>query len=102
MEKSGCRQLTSAAKYAPAVHGDISILGASHVDGGILVEKPSSFSMSHHSGDPTVIVGPGAVVQGELKFEHKVQLFVSDHATIGSVTGATVVPFSGESPPSAR
>jgi hypothetical protein len=52
--------------------------------------------------DPTVIIRPGAEVQGELRFERKVQLFVSDHATIGTVTGATAVIFSSDNPPSAR
>jgi hypothetical protein len=84
------------------VEGDISIVGASHVDGGILVEKPSGFRMPQRSGDPIIIIGPGAKVLGELRFEHKVQLFVSDHATIGTVTGATAVTFSGDNPPSAR
>jgi hypothetical protein len=84
------------------VEGDISILGSAHVDGGILVEKRSGFRMSRHSGDPTIIIGPGAEVQGELRFEHEVHLFVSDHASIGTVTGATVVTFSGDNPPSAR
>jgi hypothetical protein len=81
--------------------GDISILGAAHVDGGILVEKHAGFRMSHRSSDPIIVIGPGAEVQGELRFEHKVQLFVSDHASIGTVTGATAVRFSGDSPPSA-
>ena len=84
------------------VEGDISVLGASHVDGGILVEKRSGFTMSRHSGDPTVIIGPGAEVQGELRFERAVHLFVSDRATIGTVTGATAVTFSGDNPPTAR
>jgi hypothetical protein len=84
------------------VEGDISILGASHVDGGILVEKHSGFRISAHSGDPTIIIGPGAQVQGELRFERNVHLFVSDHATIGPVTGATAVTFSGDSPPASR
>jgi DUF4097 and DUF4098 domain-containing protein YvlB len=84
------------------VEGDISVVGASHVDGGIQVEKPSGFRMSHRSGDPTIIIGPGAEVRGELIFEHKVLLFVSDRASIGTVTGATAVIFSGDNPPSAR
>ena len=37
---------------------------------------------------------------GDLRFERKVRLFVSDKATIGNVTGATAVPFTGDSPPS--
>lgn len=84
------------------VEGDISILGTSHVDGGILVEKPSGFRMSRHTGDPTIIIGPGAEVQGELRFEHSVHLYVSDHAIIGPVTGAAAVTFSGANPLSVR
>ena len=84
------------------VQGDISILGAARVDGGILVEKQHGFTISAHPRDPTIIIGPGAHVLGELRFERKVNLFVSDHASIGTVTGATPVTFSGDSPPSAR
>jgi len=84
------------------VEGDISIVGSSHVDGGILVEKRSGFRMPRRSDDPIIIIGPGAEVLGELRFEHKVQLFVSDRATIGAVTGANAVSFSGDNPPSVR
>jgi hypothetical protein len=48
---------------------------------------------------PRIVIGPGATVQGELRFERTVQLYVSDKATIGTVTGATAIPFSGEPPP---
>ena len=81
------------------VQGDISILGAARVDGGILVEKQHGFTIPVHSVDPTIIIGPGAQVLGELRFERKVNLFVSDRATIGTVTGATAVTFSGDNPP---
>ena len=79
------------------VNGNISILGTSHVEGGILVEKPSS--MLFNSEDPVIVIGPGAVVQGDLTFERKVKLYVSDKATIGAVTGATAIAFSGDNPP---
>ena len=79
------------------VNGSISITGASRVEGGILVQKPSSSLFN--SEDPVIVIGPGAVVQGELRFERKVKLYVSDKATIGTVTGATPVTFSGENPP---
>jgi hypothetical protein len=78
--------------------GDISIMGASHVEGGIEVQEASS-GFSLHVSDPTIIIGPGATVQGDLVFKRKVKLLVSDHATIGTVTGATAVPFSGDTPP---
>jgi DUF4097 and DUF4098 domain-containing protein YvlB len=79
------------------ISGNISIMGTSHVEGGILVEKPSSTLFS--SDDPVIVIGPGAVVQGDLRFERKVKLFVSDKATIGTVTGATPIAFSGDNPP---
>ncbi len=78
-------------------NGDISIMGASHVEGGIEVQEASSgFSLAVH--DPTIIIGPGATVQGDLVFKRKVRLLVSDRATIGTVTGATAVPFTGDLP----
>jgi hypothetical protein len=81
------------------VNGSISITGNSHVDGGILVEKASS-SLIHFGNDiPRIVIGPGAIVQGDLRFERQVQLYVSDRATIGPVTGATPIPFTGDSPP---
>jgi hypothetical protein len=79
------------------VNGSITIQGASHVEGGIMVDKPSGIMFN--SDDPVIIIGPGAVVQGDLRFERKVKLYVSDKATIGTVTGATAVMFSGDSPP---
>jgi DUF4097 and DUF4098 domain-containing protein YvlB len=79
------------------VSGNIAIMGASHVDGGILVKKTSGSLFA--GDDPTIVIGPGATVQGDLRFERKVRLYVSDKATIGTVTGATAVPFSGDTPP---
>jgi len=81
------------------VNASMSITGASHVEGGILVEKPSSELLRLVRDVPRIVIGPGATVQGELRFERTVQLFVSDKATIGTVTGATPIPFSGETPP---
>jgi hypothetical protein len=79
------------------VNGNVSILGTSHVEGGILVEKPHG--MLFNNEDPVIVIGPGAVVQGDLRFERKVKLYVSDKATIGTVTGATPISFSGDNPP---
>jgi DUF4097 and DUF4098 domain-containing protein YvlB len=90
----------TAAHVAGGIHtvsGNITIMGASHVEGGILVKKPSGNLFA--SEDPTIVIGPGATVTGELRFERKVRLFVSDKATIGTVTGATPVSFTGDTPP---
>lgn len=81
------------------VDGGIDISGASRVEGGILVEKASGIFMQMFRNVPRIVIGPGAAVQGKLRFERTVQLFVSDKATIGAVTGATPIPFSGDTPP---
>jgi hypothetical protein len=78
------------------VNGNVGIMGNSHVEGGILVEKPNS--VLFNSEDPVIVIGPGAVVQGDLRFERRVKLYVSDKATIGTVTGATPIMFSGDNP----
>jgi hypothetical protein len=81
------------------VNGSMNILGNSHVEGGILVGK-TGFSLIHFGNEvPRIVIGPGATVQGNLRFERPVQLYVSDRATIGPVTGATPIPFSGDTPP---
>lgn len=80
------------------VDGDIDVVGGSHVEGGILVEKGSGwFHLNPRT--PRILIGPGAVVQGDLRFERQVQLYVSDKATVGPITGATPIRFSGDKPP---
>lgn len=79
------------------VNAGISITGASRVENGIMVDKPSGIMFN--SKEPLIVIGPGATVQGDLRFERTVKLYVSDKATIGTVIGATAVPFSGETPP---
>jgi DUF4097 and DUF4098 domain-containing protein YvlB len=85
------------------ISGDMDIGSNSHVDGGLLVEKGSTdvFWFFHWSSEdiPKIVIGPGAVVQGTLRFEREVHLFVNDTATIGPVSGATPVKFSGDKPP---
>jgi hypothetical protein len=82
--------------------GNINVGGGSRVETGIRVKR--SFCLCLNAGVPSakprVVIGPGAVVQGPLVFERQVTLYVSEMATIGSVTGATPVRFSGVSPES--
>jgi len=81
------------------VNGDILVGADSRVEGGILVEKPNLnwFNKSNHR-PPRIVIGPGAVVEGKLRFEHEVELLVSDRAKIGAVEGATPQSFSGDAP----
>ena len=88
-----------AAGGIKTVNGSMSITGASRVEGGILVQKSSGELLNIIHDVPRIVIGPGATVQGELRFERTVKLYVSDKATIGTVTGATPIPFTGDNPP---
>ena len=81
------------------VSGDITVGAGSHVEGGILVEKPNN-GWVHWGNDrkPVIVIGPHAVVQGTLDFRRDVVLKVSDSAQIGTVKGATVERFHGDAP----
>ena len=98
------QMILTGAHVAGGLHtvsGDIDVGADSHVEGGILVEDSGWFSdwFGHDTRKPRIVIGPGAVVSGALRFERDVNLYVSDKATIGEVTGATPVRFSGEKPP---
>jgi len=81
------------------VSGDITVGADSHVEGGILVDKPNN-GWFHWGSDrkPVIVIGPHAVVQGTLDFRRDVVLKVSDSAQIGTVKGATVERFHGDAP----
>ncbi|MGH8042100.1 MAG: hypothetical protein ACREPN_08670 [Rudaea sp.] len=81
------------------VAGDIDIGANSRVEGGILVDADHSWFHFGISHDPRIVIGPHAVVQGDLVFKRTVQLYVSDSATVGKIQGAKAIAFSGEKPP---
>jgi cytoskeletal protein CcmA (bactofilin family) len=81
--------------------GSITLGPNAHIDGNVVVEKDNSwhFGFSSVPPEPHVVIGPGTVVKGTMRFERPVKLYVSDHATIGTVQGAEVIKFSGDHPP---
>ena len=87
-------------KGLSTVNGDIEVGADSIVRGGILIEKPNGgwFNWNSNSRVPRVVIGPNAVVEGTLKFEREVELFVHTTAKIGPVDGATAKSFSGQEP----
>jgi len=80
------------------VNGDITVGAASHVGGGILVEDSKGWKFGSTRRVPKIVIGPGAVVDGTLRFEREVKLYVSSSATIGKVEGATPIRFEGDQP----
>ena len=81
------------------VNANISVLGSSRVEGGILVKHNSGDLGNSGSHVPRIVIGPGATVSGEMRFERPVKLLVSERATIGPVVGATVERYSGDEAP---
>lgn len=79
------------------VNGDITIGTGSHVHGGILVDKPTGFSWGKQK-KPRILIGPNAVVMGELVFKRDVELIVHSTAKIGKVSGATVQTYTDKIP----
>jgi len=79
------------------VSGDIEIGADSHVEGGIVVDKPHGWSWGKQR-NPRIVIGPRAVVQGTLEFRREVELYVSDSAKVGTITGAKAQSFSGDQP----
>lgn len=85
------------------VNGDVTVGIGSHVKGKLWVKKPTNNSVLPISIGPNriprIIVGPNAVVDGELRFEREVKLYVHKTARVGKITGATAVAFSTPSAP---
>jgi DUF4097 and DUF4098 domain-containing protein YvlB len=81
------------------VSGDIDVLDGSHVEGGILVKHGGNGWFNFDTHKPRIVIGPGSVVTGDLHFEREVDLFVSDQATTGPISGAKAVRFTGPTPP---
>lgn len=80
------------------VNADIDIGEGSHVEGGIHVDKANLSGNSQKI--PRIVIGPNAVVNGTLRFEHEVKLYVSDSAQVsGPIEGAEAEKFSGSEPP---
>jgi hypothetical protein len=82
------------------VNGDITVGVGSHVRGGIHVEKPgSSWFQMGKKKPPRIVIGPNAVVDGQLIFEREVVLYVHTTAKVGRISGATPISFSSDVAP---
>jgi DUF4097 and DUF4098 domain-containing protein YvlB len=81
-------------------NADIDLGPNARIDGGIHMNPDTDWWHFFFSQSvPRVVIEPGTVVRGPMHFERTVKLYVSDHATIGAVTGATIVRFAGAKPP---
>lgn len=88
---------TRLSQGIETVNGDITVGIDTRVHGDVKVKKPSASWMPISLGSkrkPRIIIGPNAVVDGELVFEREVVLYVHKTARIGKVTGATPVAYN--------
>ncbi len=90
---------TQLGKGIETVNGDITVGVDSHVGGDIRIEKSTFGFWSKPSRKPRVVIGPRAVVDGSLRFEREVALYVHRSARIGAVSGATPRPFDSDVAP---
>jgi hypothetical protein len=94
------RQSDVAGKVS-LVNGDITIGAKSHIHDGILVHRTTGVQIGwgHKPKVPRIVIGPNAIVDGELRFEREVELYVHTSAKIGQVVGATAKPYTDTIPP---
>lgn len=83
------------------VSGDVSLDEDAFLRGNLTIEKPSSWG-KNRSRKPKIIIGPGSRVGGEIVAEREVELYISDTAEVGGVSGVMsidqAVRFSGKRP----
>jgi hypothetical protein len=85
------------------VNGDVELADASVVKGDLVVEKPSGWGWDKDkSRKPRIVIGPGSRVEGTIELEREVELFISESAEVGGVSGVMsmddAVRYSGDHP----
>ncbi len=86
------------------VMGSVELTEGSIVRGDVIIRKSKSwgFNWGGRNKKPKVIIGPNSQVLGNIVAEQEIELYISDSASVGGVTGevslADAVRFSGERP----
>lgn len=83
------------------VNGDVTLDDGANLHGDLTVEK-SGGSRSNKSRKPKITIGPGSKVGGQIILEREVELYISETAEVGGVSGVMsmdqAVRFSGNRP----
>jgi DUF4097 and DUF4098 domain-containing protein YvlB len=69
------------------VNGDVLVGAGSRVEGGIQVLKSRGWSRNKDPDKPRVTIESGAVVNGTLRFEREVDLYLGNGVTLGAIEG---------------
>lgn len=83
------------------VTGDVSLYEGSILRGDLVVKKPGGW-FDHAKRKPRIVIGPNSTVQGHIVLDREVELFISESAQVGGVSGEMslddAVRFSGDRP----
>lgn len=85
------------------VNGDVTLSGSTVLRGDLVVEEPDDgFWNREERRKPRIVIGPGVRVLGRIDLEREVDLYISEDAEVGGVTGVMgmeeAVRFSGDRP----
>jgi len=85
------------------VNGDIDLVDGAVVKGDLIVEEPDNWNWGKSNNrTPRIVIGPESRVEGTIRLERKVELFISESASVGGVTGVMsmddAVRFTGDEP----
>jgi len=76
--------------------GDVRIIDGARVEGDVHVQPRRRGDMQRNV---RVVIGRNAVVEGTLRMERRVELFVHESAEVGEIVGAEAETFRGDEPP---
>lgn len=83
------------------VTGDVLLTGGSVLSGDLIVKKPRGWNWDGKRR-PRVVIGPNSRVVGSIVAQQEIELFISDSAEVGGVSGEadldSAVRFSGDRP----
>lgn len=84
------------------VNGDVTLSGDTTLQGDLVVEEPRGSGFNLGRRKPEIVIGPGVRVLGNIRLEREVDLYISDSAEVGGVSGVMslddAVRFSGSRP----
>ncbi len=85
------------------VNGDVTLTDNSILHGRLTIVRPGGWSWgSKNTRKPRVVIGPGSQVNGGIRLEREVELYISDSAAVAAVTGEMTmddaIRFSGSRP----
>ena len=84
------------------VNGDVWLMNGSVLQGDLVVEKPGGWGNKNRKRKPRIVIGPGSRVEGVVVLEREVELYISESAEVGGVSGTMgiddAIRFSGDRP----